>query len=512
MRDPSFWSNGGWQLLLLIAGLLVVLAACAWLATRLVATSWPRLLGVRDRLVRWARPKRANPLALLIVSLLDPERTESAGLLAAAMLVLGGGWAFFALLEDVLEKDPLVLLDQAVFSTLQGLRTPGLDHAMVAVTELGSAAVIVPVVVAVGLVLAFKRQWRTLGYWVATIVFGRALVWVLKTTVQRARPNQTLYSGMVDQFSFPSGHAASSIVLYGFLAFLLARGRPRGQRVAIGAVAAAVIVLTSFSRLYLGAHWMSDVLGSLALGTAWVALASVAFSWHADNTAVPQRALLSASVAALVVAGTIYLGSQHAVDMQRYAVQAAAPRVELPAWRAGGWRSLPERRVDLARELHEPMSLQWAAPAARIEQALRAAGWQPAAPLGVGSLLAMLAPQPALLQLPLAPEFHDGTLPVLRYVHAAARADQRLVLRLWSTSREVRATGPATAPVPLWIGSVERQSLQRFAGLLSWARANVGDATDPPLGELQRTFADAPPPRVQVEPVPGRALLLLETE
>ncbi len=508
MQQPSVWANGGWQLLLLAAGLLLALGAGAWLATRLVAAGWPRLLRVRDRLVRWARPRHANPAALLIVSLLDPQRPESAGLLAAALLVLAGGWAFFGLLEDVLEKDPLVLLDQAVFSILQGLRTPWLDHAMVAVTELGSAAVIVPVVVAVALVLALQRQWRTLGYWVATIVFGRALVWVLKTTVQRARPNQALYSGMVDQFSFPSGHAASSIVLYGFLAFLLARGRPRGQRVAIGVAAAAVIVLTSFSRLYLGAHWLSDVLGSLALGTAWVALASVAFSWHAGAAALPQqRALLIASVATLVLAGTIYLGSQHAVDMQHYAVQAAAPRVELPAWRAGGWRSLPERRIDLEREAREPMSLQWAAPAARIEQALRAAGWHPAVPLGVGSLAAMLAPQPELLQLPLVPEFHDGTLPVLRYVHAAS-PDQRLVLRLWSTPREVRAAGPATAPVPLWIGSVERQSLQRFAGLLSRAEADPGDAGDTPLEQLQRTLAEAPLPRVRVEPVPARALLL----
>ena len=458
--------------------------------------------------MHWARPKPHHPAALLVVSLLDPTRPESAGLLAAALLVLGGGWAFFGLLEDVLENDPLVLLDHAVFSTLQGLRTNWLDHAMVAITELGSAPVIVPVVLAVGGLLAFKRCWRTLGYWVATILFGRALVWVLKSSVQRVRPNQSLYDGVVDQFSFPSGHAASSIVLYGFLAFLLARGRPRAQGIVIGLAAALVIVLTSFSRLYLGAHWMSDVLGSLALGTAWVALASVAFSWHAGTEAVPQRALLWVTVTTLVIAGTAYIAFEHSKDMQRYAVQARAPQVALSNWRTDGWRRLPAQRVNLEREPTQPMSLQWAAPLGQVQQALLAAGWQPAPPLGLPSLTAMLAPQPDILALPLQPEFHNGELPALRFVHsAAAAAGQRLVLQLWSTSYFVKTPDGATAQVPLWIGGVQQQALQRFGGLVSWAEA-VGGA--PPLGRLRETLAGSAMVAVQSRSAPGRTLWLLE--
>ena len=440
---------------------------------------------MRDRLVHWARPKAGNPAALVVRSLLDPARPESAGLLAAAVLVLGGGWAFFGLLEDVLENDPLVLLDHAVFTTLQGWRTDWLDHAMVAVTELGSAPVIVPVVLAVGALLAYRRLWRALGYWIATILFGRALVWVLKSSVQRARPNQSLYDGMVDQFSFPSGHAASSIVLFGFLAFLLARGRSRAQCIAIGLVAAAIILLTSFSRLYLGAHWMSDVLGSLALGTAWVALASVAFSWHVGDQVVPQRALAVVTFATLVVAGTVYIAREHDTDMRRYAVQARAPLVLLADWRTSGWRSLPAQRIDLEREPRQPLSLQWAATADRVQQALLAAGWEAAPPVGLRSLPAMLAAQPELTRLPIRPEFHNGELPALRFVHVAA-PNERLVLRLWSTAHEVTPLGAGTAPVPLWLGSVERQALHRFGGLASWAETLGGPM---PLDRLRETLA-----------------------
>jgi muconolactone delta-isomerase len=71
--------------------------------------------------------------------------------------------------------------------------------------------------------LAWKRCWRTLAYWLTAVGFAQALVWTLKMTLERARP-MAMYDG-ADRFSFPSGHAASSIVLYGFLAFLLAHGK-----------------------------------------------------------------------------------------------------------------------------------------------------------------------------------------------------------------------------------------------------------------------------------------------
>lgn len=185
-------------------------------------------------------------------------------LLVAALLLLGGAWLFLGTLEDVVSRDSLVVIDRTVFMTLQRLRTEWVDSLMVAVTEIGSAAVAIPVIGVAAIVFGVKRRWRTLGYWLGAMVFAQALVWILKATLARARPT-TIYSGF-GQFSFPSGHAASSIVLYGFLAFLLARGRSSITKLVIALAAAVMILLISFSRLYLGAHWFSDVLGRLGFG------------------------------------------------------------------------------------------------------------------------------------------------------------------------------------------------------------------------------------------------------
>ena len=94
--------------------------------------------------------------------------------------------------------------------------------------------------------------------------------------MHRARPGELLYSGW-SAFSFPSGHSTVNVVLYGFLAFLIAREFRPALRVSVALGAATLIFLIAFSRLYLGAHWLSDVLGGLAFGSAWLALLGLSY-------------------------------------------------------------------------------------------------------------------------------------------------------------------------------------------------------------------------------------------
>ena len=204
--------------------IVVVLWAISKLVRFAFSHGWPRIKLLRDRAVERARGK-SGLLARIVLSLFDPARAESQALLTAAVLLIGSAWLFLGILEDVVSNDPLVQLDQTIYTLLQGLRTEWADNVMVAVTELGGAAGTVPVIIAVSLLLVLvKRYWHTFGYWLAAVAFAEILVWVLKYTLGRARPNN-IYTG-VEQFSFPSGHAALSIVVYGFMAFLLARGKP----------------------------------------------------------------------------------------------------------------------------------------------------------------------------------------------------------------------------------------------------------------------------------------------
>lgn len=199
---------------------LLIIAVIFWTLSKLVQFAyhqvWPRVKLLRDRTVAQAHQK-PGPFASVVLSLLDPARAESPALLTAALLLMGGAWLFLGIVEDVISNDPLIQFDQLIYAALQGLRTAWGDRLMVAVTEAGGAVGTIFLIAGVSLLLAIKRRWRTLGYWLAAIGMAEIFVVLLKYTLERARPHN-IYTGLA-QFSFPSGHATSSIVAYGFLAF-----------------------------------------------------------------------------------------------------------------------------------------------------------------------------------------------------------------------------------------------------------------------------------------------------
>ncbi|MHB1053421.1 MAG: hypothetical protein ACYCZT_10190 [Thiobacillus sp.] len=92
-----------------------------------------------------------------------------------AAVLIAAAWMFFGIIEDVLTGDPLVAVDRTVYHLLQGLRTPLGDSVMISLTELGDAAVTLPVITAVLLWLVWKRAWRPVAYWLAAASFGAVL-------------------------------------------------------------------------------------------------------------------------------------------------------------------------------------------------------------------------------------------------------------------------------------------------------------------------------------------------
>ena len=285
------------RLLILVA----VLVAGFWLVAHLTRLAIhygsPIVILLRDRVVEHARAGR-GPVSRAVLSLFDPARRESGVLLVSAVVLIAAAWLFLGILEDVLNGDPLVRFDRSIYDALQAVRTGWGDSVMVAITEFGSAYVMVPVIGIVALWLALTRRMRTLGYWVAAVVFASLSVLALKYAVGRVRPVNDYAA--IDALSFPSGHAAVGMVVYGFLASLIGRGKPGWQKGAIALTASVAILAVAFSRLYLGIHWFSDVAASLALGLAWISLLTIAYTTH-----VRERPLRALPVSLLVLATVV---------------------------------------------------------------------------------------------------------------------------------------------------------------------------------------------------------------
>jgi len=159
----------------------------------------------------------------------------------------------------------LVAFDQAFAGWVAGWRNPALTDAMLAITSLGDGAYLRPMGALVVIALAMRRAWRPPVATATAFLLLPLLVNLIKSGIARTRPTIDLYDG-ADGFSFPSGHAANSALIYGAIAVLVFRsltGPPRW----IATVALALLaLLIAASRVYVGAHWPSDALAGLALG------------------------------------------------------------------------------------------------------------------------------------------------------------------------------------------------------------------------------------------------------
>ncbi|MFW5833754.1 MAG: phosphatase PAP2 family protein, partial [Pseudomonadota bacterium] len=165
------------------------------------------------------------------------------------------------------------------------------------------------------LTLALLGAWRVAGHLLVVALGGLFWVSLIKLTLQRPRPVD-VYEG-ISAFAFPSGHATTSIVVYGFLGFLLIRGAAPERRTPIAAPLLALIVAIAFSRIYLGVHWVSDVLAGVAFGGAWVALSALLhLRWQ--PAPLPFRPLALAVAVTLAAAGGWHIAANHEDAMARY--------------------------------------------------------------------------------------------------------------------------------------------------------------------------------------------------
>jgi undecaprenyl-diphosphatase len=189
------------------------------------------------------------------------------------LVLIGATGVFIVIAEDVITGDPLTQFDVNVSNWLHGRVRPSLITAMLLVSDLHSTVVIVSITIAIGIYLLWQRenQW---ALFLGLSVFGGILLnLLLKNIFHRERPR--LYHPILTltTYGFPSGHTMLATVFYTSLAVLLvSRSSAWRSRLLIILGAGILILLVGFSRIYLGAHYLSDVLGAIAEGLAWVAL------------------------------------------------------------------------------------------------------------------------------------------------------------------------------------------------------------------------------------------------
>jgi len=171
--------------------------------------------------------------------------------------------------------------DVAVMMTVHETFSPSIEGVMIGATTLGYYSV-VAVLLAICVILFYLRGWRGYALYLLVCTVGdMVLTTIVKDTVERLRPHLFHLPGypIPHSFSFPSGHADMAVAFYGVLAIILTRLLSGGWRWIVLATGVFLVLIIGFSRIYLGVHYPSDVLGGYLLAGFWASLVGGVFAF-----------------------------------------------------------------------------------------------------------------------------------------------------------------------------------------------------------------------------------------
>lgn len=241
----------------------------------------------------------------------------------------------------------VAMFDETLSPSLSTAQMAHLDHFMIGLTMLGDGGTLIWVGGAVVAALLAQRAWRLAAIYAGAFVATPLLVTALKLTYKRARPIADLYSGP-DVYSFPSGHMANAAVIFGGLALLLFTQRKWGDWL-LGTALGVLVVMIGLSRIYLEAHWPSDVIGSGLMAIA--ILAAIHRLMEQTFRPIASKRAAIAGLIALLVAGGWRIGTEFEIAQQRYgflphttAAQEAATEATT-YWRLAGDHTKQKSRI-----------------------------------------------------------------------------------------------------------------------------------------------------------------------
>ena len=273
------------SIIVLLCGVSAALLAFALSASRRVEVD-PVDPSVPERAVR--RSILRHPRVARFLRARMDRKTAGGFLLTASFLVLFAAAIVVGLLLDSINDHSwLASADKSVadWGSRNG-RSETID-VLKWVTQLGSTVVVTAALLLTAIVDYIRRRSAEVFAFVAAIGLGELLLNnVLKQIVSRERPN-VLHLVVARGYSFPSGHTCAAAAAWSAIALVLGRDRPKAVRAALAGLASLIAVSVAASRALLGVHWLTDVIGGLAVGWAWFMIVAIVFGGRAQRLGDP---------------------------------------------------------------------------------------------------------------------------------------------------------------------------------------------------------------------------------
>ena len=186
----------------------------------------------------------------------------------------------FVNIADGINENELLHFDMTIIQAVQGSINDLSTKVLTFITDLGSVNGNIFLVIVFSLLLLMKKRFISVLFLVITTLTGGYVNHYLKWIFQRERPSLNPLVE-VNGYSFPSGHSMSSFILYGALMIITTRITKRWSiRLVVYAICIFMILTIGYSRIYLGVHFPSDVIGGYIAGCAWLAIIATVFTFR----------------------------------------------------------------------------------------------------------------------------------------------------------------------------------------------------------------------------------------
>lgn len=210
------------------------------------------------------------------------ESMKNKGFLIAALVF----FVLFFFVSLMTAGTPGMVLDEDVGYWATQFEGTSVESVMKVISIFGSTSVILLLTVLIGLYLLVKRNWNLFFFFFVVSVGGVVTNLAAKQIVQRARPDDEVkhievfnYTFNIESYSFPSGHTMRATIFFLFILYVIIRHMSHLTARSIGTIICfALIGLVALSRVILDAHYVTDVIGAVAMGVAWFLLC--AFFFH----------------------------------------------------------------------------------------------------------------------------------------------------------------------------------------------------------------------------------------
>lgn len=432
------------QFLLAVFASLIILWLVYWLLKRLIL----RLINSARYLFTYIW-RRFSPSQRWMAFMRFPDDPQNALQFRTFTLFLVLLGIFCLSVYSVMHQGVLTILNDPIFHFMRSLRSPLGDKVMNVITFFGAKQVMLAVSIVVLLYFVAKRNvWAGL-HWFALSILSYGGGHLIKNWVQSPRPGSvflSLYYG----WSFPSGHTLSILTVFGFLAVLTTQRCSLSAKRWCYAAVAFLVTAVGISRIYLGFHWLSDVIGSIVLGLCIII--GITFSYRSrESEQIDAKSLWFVVIFTSILAWGIYTAQFLGDSLKSSVAYWPTHIVDEKVWWSQSKTEPPLYRINRFGKPVQVLNIQWAGDLQVIQKDLMKHGWKIAAKPDLLTIVASLTNEEKsnLNPIFLTRYYRDRKPALVMTKVVPGVSHPLLILRLWDSQIMLRKNG-----YTIWVGTV----------------------------------------------------------